>query len=180
MKQAIIDRLTRRIYGRPTIENAARGFYVEEMIALALEPEWTLCSGDYAGWDFTDRRGIRIQVKQSAARQSWKQAKPFGGAFSIAPTKGYWLEGSTYVESPGRQAHIYVFAWHPVYDETVDHCDPDQWVFYVVASGDLPIGQKSIAHSVLAARHGAVPLSRLQSEVRRSASKLAAERITDP
>jgi hypothetical protein len=90
MKQAIIDRLTKRIYGRPTIENAARGFFVEEMIALVLEPDWSLCSGDYAAWDLIGPEGVRIQVKQSAARQTWKQAKPFAGAFNIASLRRWW------------------------------------------------------------------------------------------
>src|SRR5262245_15883209 len=39
-------------------------------------------------------------------------------------------------------AHIFVFAWHPVEDETADHRDPNQWEFYVAPTDVLPHGQR--------------------------------------
>jgi hypothetical protein len=41
----------------------------------------------------------------------------------------------------GRPAHIYVFAYHPVRDESGDHRDASQWQFYVVAANRLPASQ---------------------------------------
>ena len=54
---------------------------------MALEPEWEHCAGDWAAFDFRERRsGLRIQVKQSAARQSWHKDRcpPARPRFSIA------------------------------------------------------------------------------------------------
>ena len=54
---------------------------------------------------------------------------------------------------PGRNAHVYVFAWHGGTGETADQREPANWEFYVVAERDLP-DQKSI---------GLGPLRRLVS-----------------
>ena len=49
-----------------------------------------------------------------------------------------------WIDSPGRQADIYVFAWHRRDDDDADHTDPGQWLFFAVAERDLPKSQKSI------------------------------------
>ena len=58
--------------------------------------------------------------------------------FDIAPRTGT-QDGSRWVNSPGRPADLYVFAW---YDESrdgyADHRDTNQWLFFVVAEQDLP------------------------------------------
>ncbi len=38
----------------------------------------------------------------------------------------------------GRNADIYVFAHHPLCDDTADHRDPAQWNFYAVLASTLP------------------------------------------
>jgi len=43
---ALIARLTRRLFGAPILLNSLRGEVVEEMVAMALEPEWDHCAGD--------------------------------------------------------------------------------------------------------------------------------------
>lgn len=48
-----------------------------------------------------------------------------------------------FVERPGRNADVYVFAWNAGTDETADQREPATWEFYVVAERDLP-AQKSI------------------------------------
>ena len=60
----ITTRLARRLLGTPLIRNSIRGELVEEMVALALEPEWQLCAGDWAAFDLKQTDGpLRIQVK---------------------------------------------------------------------------------------------------------------------
>lgn len=72
MTDSVITRLTHRLFGAPLLRNSIRGEYVEEMVAVALEPEWALCAGDWGACDLMQVGGpLRIQVKQSAARQSW-------------------------------------------------------------------------------------------------------------
>ena len=72
MFSPLINRLTDRLFGAPLLRNSIRGELVEEMVAVALEPEWALCAGDWGACDLMQVGGpLRIQVKQSAARQSW-------------------------------------------------------------------------------------------------------------
>lgn len=72
MSDSLITRLTDRLFGAPLLRNSIRGELVEEMVALALEPEWSLCAGDWGACDLMQVGGpLRIQVKQ-LARQSWR------------------------------------------------------------------------------------------------------------
>jgi hypothetical protein len=120
------------------VTNVLRGLVAEAIVALALEPEWTWCGGDYASWDFVNQNGLRLEVKQSAARQSWAVGNATTAcSFDIAIRTGRY-EGTIWVPEAGRAAHLYVFAHHPVAEETADHRDPAQWDFYVVATDHLP------------------------------------------
>ena len=57
-------RLANRLLGTPLIRNDIRGELVEEMVAVALEPEWQLCAGDWAAFGLKQTDGpLRIQVK---------------------------------------------------------------------------------------------------------------------
>jgi hypothetical protein len=137
----VINRVTRRIFGSKILRNDVRGQVVEEIIAMAPEPEWKLCSGDWAAFDLVHATNrLRIQVKQSAARQSWHKGDcpPPNPRFSIATKAGRWEDGDKWIEERSRNAEIFVFAWHPVIDATVDHREPDQWEFYVAAERSLP------------------------------------------
>jgi hypothetical protein len=58
-------------FGNAVVENSFRGFVVEIIVDAALAPGWLLCSGDWRGWDFEHTIGARLEVKQSAARQTW-------------------------------------------------------------------------------------------------------------
>jgi hypothetical protein len=164
---ALIPRLTRRLFGSPILLNSLRGEVVEEMVAMALEPEWEHCAGDWAAFDFRERRsGLRIQVKQSAARQSWhKQQCPSARPrFSIAEKAGRWDDGDRWVAEPGRNADLFVFAWHPLTAETADHRDPHQWQFYVVAERRLP-PRKSISLASVQALAQPVSIDALETAV---------------
>lgn len=156
MHKHILDMLIRR-YDRPIINNVDRGDYIECMIASALGAGWRLTwedGWDWAAWDCEHvLSGARLEIKQAAARQSWdrESERPRRNPdFDIASRRGYWpKEGSRWIQRPGRQADLYVFAWHGRRDEHADHRDPGQWQFFVVAERSLPAGQKSIRLSKL-------------------------------
>jgi hypothetical protein len=120
------------------VQNTLRAVVVEAMIDLALRPDWRWCSADWAGWDFEHSDGTRLE---SAARQTWTAPrKPGQRRFDVAHRQGRW-EGSVWIAEPGRRAHLYVFADHPIIDDTADHRDPMQWRFYAVAASELPSGR---------------------------------------
>jgi len=146
MHEEISRRLFDALVGKPIIGNAFRGTLVEAIIAEALEPTWRWCADGWGSFDFEGPNGIGLEIKQSAARQSWHtgDCKPCTPRFDIAERTGYWTDTSKWVERPGRAAAIYVFAYHPIFDAAVaDHRDPLQWEFFVVPAKALP-AQKSI------------------------------------
>ncbi|MCB2074957.1 MAG: hypothetical protein H6917_04955 [Novosphingobium sp.] len=135
----MIAKVCEAAFGKPLVTNVLRGQVIEAIIALALEPEWTWCSADYASWDFERDDGLRMEVKQSAYRQSWKtdpNAKISPG-FDVKARKGRW-EGSTFIAEPGRAAHLYVLAYHDIRDDSADHRDPAQWSFFVIPTPEIP------------------------------------------
>ena len=78
----LISRLTHRLFGAPLLRNSIRGELVEEMVAVALEPGWALCGGDWGTCDLMHVGGpLRIQVKQSTTRerQPWFDPLPTCG-----------------------------------------------------------------------------------------------------
>ena len=149
----VLDML-RRQYNQAVMNNTHRAEYVECLIASELGPDWELMwerGRDWAGWDcqHTTSEG-RIEIKQSAARQSWDLealAPRRSPRFDIAPRTRYWTEqgGGRWVDHQGRPADLYVFAWHDKRrDGDADHRNAGQWFFFVVAEQDLPRNQKSL------------------------------------
>lgn len=135
----IRERAATAAFAKPLITNVLRGLVVEAIVAEALSMDWEWCSEDYAAWDFEHADGAKLQVKQSASRQSWAKIgdKASAGIFDIAPKTGRW-EGSTWIAGAGRYAQLYVFGRHNVVDDSADHCDPFQWQFFIIASSQLP------------------------------------------
>ncbi len=135
----VVARVSDAAFGRPLVTNVLRGQVVEAINAFALEPDWIWCAADYKSWDFERGDGLRLEVKQSACKQTW--AAPVHGrvstGFDIRVRTGRW-EGERFVKEPGRAADIYVFAYHGVCDEAADHRNPSQWQFYVVPTTKLP------------------------------------------
>jgi hypothetical protein len=129
-------------FGERLISNIYRGLIAEVIVGAALRPEWQLCSGDWRGWDFEHVDGCRLEVKQSAARQTWTGSRSATNPiFDIRARSGYF-KGADWIPQPGRLAQIYVFAYHPVFDaRSTDHCDPAQWRFHIVPVSLLPIGK---------------------------------------
>ena len=148
--EEVLDMLKRR-YNGPIMNNVSRGDYVECMIAITLGSDWQLTWADgwnWAAWDLEHlSSGVRLEIKQAAARQTWDEGKTparRSSAFDIAPRRGYWTREGQWFDSPGRPADVYVFAWHGRDDNDADQTDPRQWRFFVVPERNLPPGQKSI------------------------------------
>jgi hypothetical protein len=153
-------------YGKPLIENSYRGLIAEIIIGEALS-DWQQCSGDWRGWDFEHATGYRLEVKQSAARQTWAAPKnPSPASFDIRERSGYY-KGATWISQAGRLAHIYVFAYHPIRDDSADHRDPSQWQFYIVPTTRLP-ATKRIGLAKVALLAPAVSWPQLAAAVERT------------
>jgi hypothetical protein len=94
------------------------------------------------------RLGTRLEIKQSAAWQTWdpfKQAasglppKPGPGIFDIAPRTGWFDEaGAVWTKWAGRPADLYVFAWNGFFGSAADHRDSGQWQFFILPATALP------------------------------------------
>ncbi len=151
LHRCILTTLMRR-YDVPVMNNVYRADYVECLVAFTLGTDWMLTwtrDWDWAAWDCQQTSGARLEVKHAAARQSWDRetsVRRRAPRFDIAPRTGYWIQdGSRWVDSPGRPADLYVFAWHSESrDEYAAHRDTNQWLFFVVAEQDLPKNRKSI------------------------------------
>jgi hypothetical protein len=178
----VIAKVSQAAFGSPLVTNVLRGHVVEAIVALALEPEWNWCSADYSGWDFQRADGLRLEVKQCAARQSWhvilgtgEASKPSKPVFDVAARTGYWEGGAKWIAKVGRLAHLYVFAHHGVFADHTDHRDPSQWQFYVVAARKLP-DVKQISLNTIRDLALPVPITSLADKVRVAASQIKDER----
>ena len=165
-RRRVLSNLFDRLYGGSIIRNDLRGELVEEIVGLALAPQWQLCGGDWGACDLRhEASGLTIQVKQSAARQSWvigtKGSSP--PRFSIAVKTGRY-EGADWIPGAGRNADIFIFAWHGTTGADCDHADPAQWAFFVVSEAALP-AQKSLGLQELARLAQAVDFSGLNAAV---------------
>jgi hypothetical protein len=168
-------RLAARIFGQRLIANQYRSAFIEAMIEPHLEPfGWRYVGDGWSGWDFEHYGGHRLEVKQSAAQQTWSAPRRLRtrGAFDIAARTGYYYEGgSKYAAVPGRCAQTYVFAWNGFFDSgehplKADHRCPEQWEFYVVPTADLPRqAQKTIGLSAIRKLADPVGLSHLGVKV---------------
>lgn len=159
----VVALASERTFNSPLVTNVFRSVLVEAMIATTL-PEWIWCSSDYASHDFEHRDGARLEVKQTALRQTWISANPSVPSWDIKVRTGRWKDGATWIPGIGRNADIYVFGYHPVVDATADHRDPAQWQFYVVATSNLPNTQR-LSHRRAQELTGAVLIGQLAGQV---------------
>jgi hypothetical protein len=140
--EEITARVSATAYGSRLVENSFRGLLAEIIVGAALGPAWRVCSGGWAGWDFEHVDGCRLEIKQSAALQTWSNGgKPAPTRFDIRARSGHYEGGATWIPGVGRRAHVYVFCYHPVADLCADHRNPAQWRFYVVRADLLPAGK---------------------------------------
>jgi len=168
----VIAKVAEAAFGRPLVTNVLRGHVAEAIVALALEPEWDWCSADYSGWDFERSDGLRLEVKHSAARQSWATTKPSKAIFDVAARTGYWVSSTEWIAGIGRAAHLYIFAHHGIYDDHADHRDPSQWDFYVVPTSALP-DIKQISLGTIKTITTAVSIDELAAAVRSVANDVS-------
>jgi hypothetical protein len=122
------------------LTNTTRGVLAEYIVATALG----IGDTKRIEWDKVDLRVGRIgvdhfgvEVKSAAYVQAWKQTRPSEIAFDIAPTTGWDAEIDTYVTSPCRSAHVYVFCLLTGTERPVDPLDVEQWEFYVLSTSVL-------------------------------------------
>lgn len=139
-RDEVITSAATAIFGKPLVTNVYRSVIVEAMIAGALT-DWTWCSADYAEHDFIHTDGTRLEVKQSAMRQTWVTKGVPKPSWDIAPRKQVWRD-DMWVDAPGRNADVYVLALHAVMDETADHREPSQWSFFVIPAYRLPASKR--------------------------------------
>jgi len=162
-------RLASRIFDQRLIENQYRSAFIEAMIEPYLTPNgWRYVGDGWSGWDFERSDGSRLEVKQSAANQTWSAPRNIQtrGAFDIAARTGYFYEGgSKWANVPGRCAQTYLFAWNPVYGADTDHRNPEQWEFYIVAAALLPEGQRTIVLSKIKRMTASVKIAQLSHTV---------------
>jgi hypothetical protein len=108
-------RLAARLFDRPLIQNQYRSAFVEAMIEPYIARNgWKHVGDNWAGWDFQHESGTRLELKQSAAWQTWdphKEKEPVkGGLFDISPrfivrdANGQALAYVYFEEEPGRRA----------------------------------------------------------------------------
>ena len=139
--EKIVARATEEVFGRPLITNVWRSVVVEAIVAEALcSNGWSWVSRDYASCDFRNEKGVRLEVKQAAARQTWlPPSSQKSSRFDIAPRFGEW-NGSSWGphQAPMRNAEIFLFCYHPIINDGADHRDPQQWEFYLVRECSLP------------------------------------------
>ena len=170
-RRRVLSNLFDRLYGGPIIRNDLRGELVEEIVGMALAPEWKLCGSDWGACDLQhEKSGLKIQVKQSAARQSWASGNTGYclPRYSIAAKIGRY-EGADWISDAGRNADIFIFAWHDATGAGCDHADPQQWKFYVIAEKALP-AQKSL---------GLNQIGRLARTVEFASLKTAVQAVMD-
>ena len=146
--RADVVREVTKAYQAPVMNNVHRSEYVEAIVAVALaEYGWSRTT-PWDSWDFVHESKFRMEVKQSAAAQGWGGRATSPPRFDIRARSGYWDESSRWRSSPGRHAHVYVFAWHGGAGESADQREPMSWQFYVILERDLP-DQKTIGLSVI-------------------------------
>lgn len=139
----IAARLAARLFDQALIQNQFRSAFVEEMIRPSLGGGWKYTGDSWCGWDFERSDRARLEVKQSAAYQTWSKARKMQtkGAFDIAPRTGYFTEnGAVWTAEIGRPADVYVFAWNP----EEDHRPESNWKFFVLPTNILPEKKKTI------------------------------------
>ena len=168
-------RLAARLFDQPLIETQFRSAFVEAMVEPYLRlGGWRYVGDGWSGWDFERADGKRLEIRQSAAHQTWSDPRQTKtkGSFDIAErTSHFERSRSDWRSAKGRPADVYVFAWNGSYGEATDHRDPTQWLFFVIPTARLPARQKTIslarvqALAGTKASNGPVALEGLMSRV---------------
>jgi len=107
--ETIITSAAQEAFGKPLVGNAIRSIISEAILNAALGDGWKWASGGWAKCDFIHQDGTCLEVKQSAALQIWHRPgdTPSKGQFDIAPRKGYYDDGSAWVDHIGRNTSMF-------------------------------------------------------------------------
>lgn len=164
--EKIVQTANEYAFQKPLVVNNLRAIIVEAMLSLTLSPDWRWCSQDWSGWDFEHSDGTKLEVKQSAARQTWSPPKrPQDRTFDIAPRTGYYEGSSWKTVTPRRFADVYVFGFHPLLGGDADHRDAAQWEFYTLAERQLPKDRRTLTLRMLRTMTGALKFSELRDSI---------------
>lgn len=182
LHEQVVQSLNERFYSQPLIDNVYRGDYVETLILFALGEGWEAVGG-WGSWDLEKGvDGVRLEVKQSAALQTWgdlyrkEGSKERPPSFDSAPRIGYHTGSAEDADLPAservRFADIYIFAWHPKDNpDSADHRRAEQWQFFVAPEHRLP-DQKTISLNPLQKLAAAVTYDQLAAKVEKVAAEL--------
>jgi len=112
--------------------NALRGVIAEYLVAQALGA----ANGVRTEWDAYDvvtHDGLKVEVKNSAYLQTWKQTKLSPVKFDIAPKQGGDVAQDTIAGTEARFADVYVFTVYAHKDKaTINPLDVSHWDFYIL------------------------------------------------
>lgn len=127
--------------GSCLMDNTARGMLAEFLVAAACGLH-TKPRVEWESYDLCTSGGTKIEVKSTAAVQSWKQAAPSPLEFDIAKRRRWDYERGVWSPTADRWADLYVFC---VLDGT-DPLNVEAWQFYVLSRDVLdqqrPNGEK--------------------------------------
>lgn len=117
--EEIIRSLAERLYDQKVMDNRERGDYAEQLVDSKVCPPWKWVGMGWHPWDFERGEGadrVRMQVRQSAAKQIWKRPANHVAGFptTIKPVSSYIRKNNPelLIEDQGRFCEMYVFAWH--------------------------------------------------------------------
>lgn len=142
--------IIQNLYSARILNNSHRGDLVEIMVLSALGPDWRHVGLGWNLWDLQRGNGpdrVRIQVKQSAARQLWGKTKEMTFRFPWSekvPNYFFRDNPEEAIESSGWFCDLFVVGLHIIDDDTCDQMDVNQWKFMVVPTNELPAGRRSM------------------------------------
>jgi len=150
----------------------------------SLGPAWKHVGLGWHPWDLqlgTGRDRLRLQVKQTAARQLWGLTKSHSLSFgwkSHAPAEFDRYNPGETIESEGWFCEGFVFGIHDGTDPAkIDQVDPAQWQFMVIAAADLMPGTKTMRLSRARRRWQTVAWDGLAGEVTRLIERVRGESL---
>ena len=150
-------------FDQPVMNNVHRSDYGEAMVALALRKGGWHRTEAWDQWDLENESGCKLEVKHAAAAQRWQSGNGRRyPRFDIAPRTVRYEKDGRRESRKGRNAHVYVFAWHGAPRDTADQRKPASWEFYVAKASELP-DQKTIALSRIRALFRSCDITTLSS-----------------
>lgn len=176
----VTERFVQDHLGGMVLANTIRGLFLESMLSLILKQSWQYVGGSYMGWDFEDARQVRLEVKQTAYRQTWtKDDAPQSKSqpFSIRRKRAVYnskLGRRVSVETPYRLADIYLFARHTDRTTEADQRDPHGWEFAVVAEHELPARADTISEHIVMRKWGFIEVGEVGHHLDELAQRISA------